>query len=146
MSAQVKVSGNWETVKGAWVKASGTWTPLAKLATKASGVWQTVYEALSASVDTTSVSGTADAPGTAESNSVTCTGAGGTGPYTYLWERVSGETVTITSPTSDTTTFQFTNSFPTPESKTGVYRCAVTDATATVAYSANVTVNLESSS
>lgn len=145
MSTHVKSSGTWQTVKGIWVKTSGTWTPLTKLSTKVSGVWQLAYQSLGATVNTTSAVGTDNAPGTPISNSVTCTASGGTAPYTYLWERFSGDTVTITSATDASTTFQFTNSFPTPDSKTGVYRCVVTDATSTVAYSPNVSVFLDSS-
>lgn len=43
---------------------------------------------------------------TVTSNSVTATPAGGTGPYTYSWTKVSGaSSISATSPTAATTTF-----------------------------------------
>lgn len=40
------------------------------------------------------------------SNSVTATASGGTGPYTYAWTRISGDSAVVaTSPTSASTTF-----------------------------------------
>lgn len=65
--------------------------------------------------------------GTVQTNTVTVTPAGGTGPYTYSWTYVSGDTVTVLSPTSAATRFS---------SATGaeaVYKCTVTDSLAATA-------------
>lgn len=70
-------------------------------------------------------------------NSVTVTPSGGTAPYTYAWSFVSGDTVTINSPTSATTTF---TGDPVGYSVlSSVYRCTVTD---NAAADASVTVGI----
>jgi len=65
----------------------------------------------------------------ATTGSTTVTPSGGVSPYTYAWTLLSGDTLTVTSPTAASTTF----------SKTGLaegdyffatYRCTVTDSTA----------------
>lgn len=59
--------------------------------------------------------------GVVQTNTVTVTPAGGTGPYTYAWTYVSGDAVTVLSPSSAATKFS---------SATGaeaVYKCTVTD-------------------
>jgi hypothetical protein len=75
--------------------------------------------------------------------SVTATASGGQAPYTYLWEYVSGDTATATTGTSASTTFSrtVTQTSPFLVTRTGLYRCRVTDALSTIAYTGNVTVN-----
>jgi hypothetical protein len=58
----------------------------------------------------------------------TATPSGGTATYSYAWTKVSGDTVTINSPTSATTTF--TAAVIAGHSKAATYRCTVTDSTA----------------
>ena len=77
--------------------------------------------------------------GTIETNTVTVTPAGGTGPYTYAWAYVSGDAVTVQSPTAATTKF---SSLTSAES---VYRCTVTDfllATAVANVGVSISVGL----
>mgnify|MGYP003500327461 CR=1 FL=1 len=65
--------------------------------------------------------------GVVQTNIVTVTPAGGTGPYTYAWTYVSGDAVTVLSPSSAATKFS---------SATGaeaVYKCTVTDSLAATA-------------
>lgn len=67
--------------------------------------------------------------GPVTSNAVTLTATGGTAPYTYLWELVSGDSAVIPdSPNSASTTFSavvYHN-----QTKEAVYRGKVTDAAA----------------
>jgi len=67
---------------------------------------------------------------------------GGTAPYTYLWEYVSGDAATVNTSTSLTTTFSRTVFVTVGQSivKTGVYRLKITDANTSVIYSALCTV------
>jgi hypothetical protein len=70
----------------------------------------------------------------------TVTAAGGTAPYTYAWTKVSGDTLTVNSPTAAATTFTGTPGVG--NTLQAVYRCTVTDnvaATATVDVSVSIT-------
>lgn len=72
-------------------------------------------------------------------NSVTITASGGTSPYTYLWTKVSGDTVTINSPTSNTTSFSATVNDG--ETKNAIYKCTITDdVAATFDVQVNITI------
>ena len=64
----------------------------------------------------------------ATTNSVTVTPSGGTSPYTYAWTLLSGDTLTVTSPSAATTTFSKTG-MGTGDSFSATYRCTVTDST-----------------
>ena len=73
-------------------------------------------------------------------NSVTATPVGGTGPYTYAWSYVSGDAVTVLSPTAAATAFRSNISAG------GVYRCTITDfllATATATVGVSITSTSE---
>lgn len=74
------------------------------------------------------------------SDAVTATAAGGTAPYTYAWTKLSGGSVTITSPTAATTTFSATGML-TGESRTAYFNCTVTDTATDTVTSATVTVS-----
>lgn len=50
---------------------------------------------------------------------------GGTGPYTYLWEKISGDDFTLSSTTAQRPTFQIYACSGSPRS--AVYRVTVTD-------------------
>lgn len=72
----------------------------------------------------------------------TVTAAGGTAPYTYAWAKVSGDTLTVNSPTAAST--NFTGSPGIGNILQAVYRCTVTDsagspATATVDVAVSIT-------
>jgi hypothetical protein len=104
---------------------------------------------LSAGVFPSTVSGTNTVVGapnpvsvTATTDNATTTAGGGQPPYAYLWQYVSGDTATVLSPTNAVTAFSRTvtqNAFFSV-TRTGVYRCRVTDALSTVVFTGNVTV------
>lgn len=64
----------------------------------------------------------------ATTNSTTVTPSGGVSPYTYSWALLSGDTLTVNSPTSATTTFSVTG-LTAGEILYSTYRCTVTDST-----------------
>lgn len=67
------------------------------------------------------------------SNGVTVTPTGGTGPYTYLWTKVSGDSaVTVSNSTAASVTFSAT--VPRDQERNAVYRCTVTDSLAASAF------------
>lgn len=58
--------------------------------------------------------------------SVTVTPTGGTGPYTYLWDRISGASaVGVSNPTGSVVTFSA--NVPKNQERSAVWRCTVTD-------------------
>lgn len=93
---------------------------------------------LAVSVSPAGVGGTLDEP----VGPAFAAATGGVPPYTYLWQRVSGDTVTpATTPTSSSTSWYH----PGPAGGAGkisYWRCRVTDAANTVAYSSNVKVTI----
>lgn len=96
---------------------------------------------LSVSISPSSLYNSRTGNGSLTSSPATGTGSGGTGPYTYAWTYVSGNSYTINSPSSATTTF--TTSLTAGQLKSGVYRCTVTDSLSATA-SATITVDMES--
>lgn len=98
------------------------------------------YSALSANLDKASVSGSGTGNGPYTTDTVTGTPAGGAGGYTYLWEYVSGDSVTVVNSTSVATAFS--GSATAPSELVGLYRLKVTDSLGNAAYSSNVTVTL----
>ena len=67
---------------------------------------------------------------------------GGTAPFSYLWQYVSGDTFTPNTSTSNSTTFSKNMTVSVGESvtNTGVYRCRITDSASNVIYGPNCTV------
>jgi len=79
--------------------------------------------------------------GSLTSDPATGTGADGSGGgYTYAWTYVSGDSYTINSPSSATTTF--TTSVVIGSPKSGTYRCTVTDSASSTA-NATIVVEME---
>ena len=68
------------------------------------------------------------------------TTTGGTPPYVYLWQRQSGSAnIVANNSTGANTNFYWNGSF-TGTPKTSIWRCRVTDAASTIAYSPQVQV------
>lgn len=111
----------------------------------AGGVLRLVFQYLSVALSTYYAFATnsgAASSGTTTTASVTSTVIGGTGPFTYLWEYVSGDLgITITTPTGANTTFSAT--VVASVNKVALFRLRVTDANGAVSYSPNLTVELE---
>ena len=74
-------------------------------------------------------------------NPLVVVATGGTSPYTYSWERTSGDaSTTATTPTSVSTSFSRTVNPQVNATYQSIWRCKVTDAVSAIAYTANVTV------
>jgi hypothetical protein len=70
--------------------------------------------------------------GSITSDAATASVINGTGPFTYAWTRVSGDSFTINAASSAATTF--TTTLGTGQMKEGIYRCTVTDSLAASAF------------
>jgi len=84
-----------------------------------------------ASVSPPNVFGIGTGSGTVVTNTATVIASGGIGGFTYLWSKVSGDTLTIGASTSAATTFSANPGLG--GSKEAVYKCVVTDAAGTTA-------------
>ena len=111
----------------------------------AGNVLRTVFQFLSVALDTYYEYQQDDgmaASGSVVSDTVSSTVTGGTAGYTYQWEYVSGSlAIGINSPTSANTAFSATVSDSNP--LTTVFRLVVTDSAGIIAYSPNLTVELQ---
>ena len=77
---------------------------------------------------------------------VTASGIGGSGPYIYQWQYVSGDTnIVASTPNAATTTWTDPALLP-GDVATATYRCKVTDSLGTVVFTQNVTVNFTNQS
>jgi len=95
---------------------------------------------LSVSLDKSTASASDTGNGPFTTDTVTASPVGGVGPYSYLWEEVSGDTVSAGSGSSAGTNWSASGTAP--ETKAAVWRCKITDSLSTVAYSANVAVSI----
>jgi hypothetical protein len=74
-------------------------------------------------------------------NAVTISASGGTSSYTYSWAHISGDTFTVNSPASATTTFTRTTNKN--QTFSGVYRCTVSDGITSASVDVTVTSTYE---
>ncbi len=66
---------------------------------------------------------------------------GGESPFIYSWSQVSGDAMTITSPTGSSTAFQKTGVVPS-DAFSGVFQCLVTDNAGRTTTTNTVTANI----
>lgn len=86
----------------------------------------TRWSAPVATVDHASVSASGSAT-TETTGAATVSVTGGTAPFTYAWTKVSGGAITVTSASAASTTFSAA-SLTSGETRTGTFKCTVTDA------------------
>ena len=79
----------------------------------------------------TSAAGTRDGPGSVTTNAVVVTVSGGTSPYTYDVQKVSGDTITDTHSGSGSNTVTFSQVLTAGTYLSAVYQWEVTDSTGT---------------
>jgi hypothetical protein len=109
----------------------------------AAGTLRTVWQYFTATIPSTEhavASGLASS-GTVTSSSIAVTVTGGTAPYTYLWQYVSGSlAIAITTPTGSASTFSAIAVDGVPE--VAVFKSTVTDNNGTVIDTNTITVQL----
>lgn len=103
-----------------------------------------VWSSLAGSVTPSAVSGTGSGAGTqtVTSSPATASATGGSGSYTYAWSYVSGDVLSIGTPTSAST--RFSKSLAQGATAHSVYRCTISDGTSSV--TGGVTINLTNGS
>jgi hypothetical protein len=99
--------------KELFIRSASTWKKIANIGAD-----------LSISLSPTSFVGSPIAP-----PACTATGAGGSGGYTYAWTKVSGDTLTVSAPSSASTNFTGGSG-----GDYSIYRCTVTDSLSATAY------------
>ena len=138
MAISVNVSSVWKNVNTSSVNVAGVWKT-AQVYTRVAGVWKPL-NVLTATVDSTTATGTGVSPGGVASDTRTAAGVDGSGSYTYLWSYVSGSaSITCNSANTAGTNWLFTSGSPGTEN--AVWRCAVSDGVDTV-YTSNVSITL----
>lgn len=83
------------------------------------------FAALSATASPSGVSGANTLPAVT-TNASTATPSGGFGPFTYSWAFVSGDAITVLSPTTASTAFRG-SAMSVGEIRNAIFRCTVTD-------------------
>lgn len=72
--------------------------------------------------------------------SVTVTASGGTAPYSYFWERISGDTTVVANGSATAASFSTsTANQPQSTTRSAVWRCRITDKNGIVGYAPEVT-------
>jgi hypothetical protein len=141
----VRDAGDWEIVSDFSVRSGGVWRQVQEAWVYSAGSWRKFFQALSATASPASIVGTRVGGGLAETNATTCTAAGGTGSYTFVWEIVSqagDQTAFLNPPTGPTTVMQVAFGSG-GEQVSGVIRCKVTDTvTGLEVFSNNVSFTL----
>jgi len=133
MALKQNVGGTWKDIV-VWVNVGGTWK-IASVNQNVAGVWKTITSALSVTLSPTSLNKTRFGAGSITSNTVTATGLPSGG--TYAWTYVSGDSFTITSPSTAATAFS--TSLSLGQTKSGVYRCTYTYSGQTASATINCT-------
>jgi len=132
------------------VRVADVWQECTDVYAKKAGTWELVHHAtvtppapavFSVSMLVGSVSGSRSDVGSCTSSAATAVPVNGTAPYTYSWTKVSGATLTVTSPTAISTTFAA--ALANGEIKSAVYKVTATDNDGAVA-EATVNVSLVS--
>jgi hypothetical protein len=146
MSIHAKAAGTFEDITNVYARRGDVWQEIEDVYVKINDAWELVAHFTVVPPDppefgvsqlVSGVSGSRSAAGSVTSSAATAVPVNGTGPYTYVWTKVSGATLTINSPTAISTTFS--GSLGNGETQTAVYKVTATDAAAAVA---EATVNI----
>lgn len=76
------------------------------------------------------------------SQTITATASGGTAPYSYQWEYVSGDTGVLLANVSDREAYWYLANGDRPSSRTAIWRCKATDAIGNYGYTSNSQITL----
>lgn len=138
---QVTVSGEKKPVQAFEVRIGGVETPVKIAQVRVGGVAKTFWQAFSALVSPSHVSGTisVNSVATVTTSSATASVTGGSPPLSYAWTGGSGGW-SIRSPASATTAFQCTGVAP-DTTVNETFNCAVSDASGAIVSAGSVTAS-----
>ena len=140
----VRNGGAWSTATP-FVRVSGSWRPVQRGFVRVSGTWREFFTSLSVSASPSVLAGVGTAGRVIGTGQTSVIVEGG-GSFSFLWERVSGDSsIRITAPTAQSTSF--TSSFAAAGTRRANFRCRVTNtATGSVLFTNTVAVTLTASS
>lgn len=122
----VGVAGNNTDIRRAFIGVGGAWRTVRRGFVGVGGAWRLFYVNFAVSLSSTSETSGIPSSGFAVSDPVSVIIDGGTGPFSYVWQRISGNpTIQITSQTAGATTFAAT--LFDGQVKVGTFACNVTD-------------------
>lgn len=145
MGLSVKHSGTWKTPTAVHVRTGGAWAAVQKVWVRSGGTWREAWSAFKALTGASASPATLSALDQLAGTIVVGPSvaapvpADATGPITYAWQHVSGSTFTVHSPTAASTTFRYVAAGS--GTRSGVYRCAVTQG-GTTHYTGNVSISI----
>lgn len=148
MTLKIQDAGTLRTITRLAIRQAGVTRQIKTLKVMHGGVLRTVAvfaSPLSLSASPAGSSNTYESfglplPQTLTSDLITAIPSGGLAPFTYAWAYLSGDTFTVSHPTSAGTYFSHTfNSFGI---RSGTYRCTVTDSVGTTA-TVDVPISIE---
>lgn len=151
MTISRRSGSNWVLPSNIRRRSGNSWVDVETIRRRSGSSWITVYTRYTAPTATaTGASGEMQMgpPGNPFADVTTfvpavCTASGGTGSFSYLWERVSGDTaITIVGPGTSSSAYFQTLALPRNTYRTATWRCRVTDGVTTV-FSNNVTIRLD---
>ncbi|AXQ69730.1 hypothetical protein HOU03_gp537 [Caulobacter phage CcrSC] len=76
------------------------------------------------------------------SETITATASGGTAPYSYDWEYVSGDTLIFLANVSPQEAYWYLGNGDRPANRTAIWRCKATDAVGNYGYTSNTQITL----
>ena len=119
-TTHVNDGGTWRQLTEVHVNDAGTWRTIQEVYVNDAGTWRSVFVFFSADAG-------ADINTTSNPVGRTCSVVGGTGPFTYAWARISGDTRITASPTNTASTQFSRTGFALCEVASATFQCTVTD-------------------
>lgn len=139
---EIKTGGVWEEIIDCQVKVGGAWKNVEVIEVKDGGTWKEAWVALTVTADNVSTNNNGGTPCSSVVGSGTnTTPIGGTGPYTYLWEKqttADGNAFSISSATAQNPSWSATRC-DVDVDNTETWKVTVTDANG---YTAETTISV----
>lgn len=128
---KIRAGSQWREILTGKAYINGAWRTLAIGKAYVGGAWRDIADFVAPlSLEITPSFGAWTGTSTVTTGAHTATPTGGLAPFTYAWVKLSGDAISITSPTHAVTTFSGNVD---SGDLTAVFRCTVTDSLGTTA-------------